>query len=86
MARSYTRIVYGHTSKLLILRPARVLARDSGDQVEWNSEGGRDRGVIVMKVISDIRFKGYSMLRRTSLSTSSRVTKPITLQFTREKR
>ncbi len=29
MARSYTRIVDGHSSKLLILRPARVLARDS---------------------------------------------------------
>jgi|HubBroStandDraft_4_1064222.scaffolds.fasta_scaffold99547_1 hypothetical protein len=28
LARSYTRIVDGHSSKLLILRPARVLARD----------------------------------------------------------
>jgi hypothetical protein len=30
-----------------------------GDQVEWNSEAGRVRGVIVKKVVSDIRFKGY---------------------------
>jgi hypothetical protein len=30
-----------------------------GDHVEWNSEAGRVRGVIVKKVISDIRFKGY---------------------------
>jgi len=29
------------------------------DHVEWNSEAGRVRGVIVKKVISDIRFKGY---------------------------
>jgi|HubBroStandDraft_6_1064221.scaffolds.fasta_scaffold62305_3 hypothetical protein len=29
MARSYTRIVDGHSSKLLILRPPRVLARDT---------------------------------------------------------
>lgn len=30
-----------------------------GDRVEWNSEAGRVRGVIVKKVVSDIRFKGY---------------------------
>jgi DUF2945 family protein len=30
-----------------------------GDQVEWNSEAGRVRGVIVKKVVSDVRFKGY---------------------------
>jgi len=30
-----------------------------GDHVEWNSEAGRVRGLIVKKVISDIRFKGY---------------------------
>jgi hypothetical protein len=30
-----------------------------GDHVEWNSEAGRVRGVIVKKVVSDIRFKGY---------------------------
>ena len=29
-----------------------------GDHVEWNSEAGRVRGVIVKKVVSDIRFKG----------------------------
>lgn len=30
-----------------------------GDHVEWNSEAGRVRGVIVKKVVSDIRFNGY---------------------------
>jgi hypothetical protein len=30
-----------------------------GDHVEWNSEAGRVRGVIVKKVVSDIRFRGY---------------------------
>ena len=30
-----------------------------GDHVEWNSEAGRVRGVIVKKVISDTRIKGY---------------------------
>jgi hypothetical protein len=30
-----------------------------GDHVEWNSEAGRVRGVILKKVISDVRFKGY---------------------------
>src|SRR5256885_11307196 len=27
--------------------------------VEWNSEAGRVRGVILKKVVSDVRFKGY---------------------------
>ena len=31
----------------------------SGDHVEWNSEAGRVRGVILKKVVSDVRFKGY---------------------------
>lgn len=30
-----------------------------GDHVEWNSEAGRVRGVIIKKVVSDIRIKGY---------------------------
>jgi hypothetical protein len=30
-----------------------------GDHVEWNSEAGRVRGVIVKKVVSDVRIKGY---------------------------
>lgn len=30
-----------------------------GDRVSWNSEAGRVRGVILRKVTSDIRFKGY---------------------------
>ena len=29
-----------------------------GDLVEWNSEAGRVRGLIVKKVVSEIRFKG----------------------------
>ncbi len=31
----------------------------NGDHVEWNSEAGRVRGVIIKKVISNIRIKGY---------------------------
>ena len=30
-----------------------------GDHVEWNSEAGRVGGVIVKKVVSAVRFKGY---------------------------
>jgi hypothetical protein len=30
-----------------------------GDVVEWNSEAGRVRGVILKKLVSDIQFKGY---------------------------
>jgi hypothetical protein len=30
-----------------------------GNHVEWNSEAGRVRGVIVKKIVSDIRVKGY---------------------------
>ena len=30
-----------------------------GVHVEWNSEAGRVRGVILKKVVSDTRFKGY---------------------------
>lgn len=30
-----------------------------GDHVEWNSEAGRVRGVIVKKVVSDVRLEGY---------------------------
>jgi hypothetical protein len=30
-----------------------------GDHVEWNSEAGRVRGVIVKKITSNVRFKGY---------------------------
>ncbi len=31
-----------------------------GDHVEWNSEAGRVRGIIVKKVVSEVRFKGYT--------------------------
>ena len=30
-----------------------------GDHVEWNSEAGRVRGVILKKVVVRVRFKGY---------------------------
>lgn len=30
-----------------------------GDHVAWNSEAGRVRGVIIKKIVSDVRFKGY---------------------------
>lgn len=30
-----------------------------GDHVEWNSEAGRVCGVVLKKVVSDVRFKGY---------------------------
>ncbi len=30
-----------------------------GDRVEWNSEAGRVRGIILKKVVSDVRYKGY---------------------------
>jgi hypothetical protein len=30
-----------------------------GDRVEWNSEAGRVRGVILKKVASDVRLKGH---------------------------
>ena len=32
-----------------------------GDHVEWNSEAGRVRGMIVKKVTSRITFKGYTV-------------------------
>ena len=30
-----------------------------GDHVRWNSEAGRVSGVLIKKVISDPKFKGY---------------------------
>lgn len=30
-----------------------------GDHVRWNSEAGRVSGIIIKKIISDTRFKGY---------------------------
>jgi len=32
-----------------------------GDHVEWNSEAGRVRGTIKKKIITRIKFKGYSV-------------------------
>ncbi len=31
-----------------------------GDVVEWNSEAGRVRGVVLKKVVTNIQFKGYT--------------------------
>jgi hypothetical protein len=31
-----------------------------GDHVSWNSEAGRVRGTIIKKVVSDVKFKGYT--------------------------
>jgi hypothetical protein len=30
-----------------------------GDHVEWNSEAGKVRGVVLKKTVSNVRFKGY---------------------------
>ena len=30
-----------------------------GDHVEWNSEAGKVRGIIIKRVVSNIRIKGY---------------------------
>ena len=32
-----------------------------GDHVEWNSEAGRVRGTIKKRIISEIKFKGYTV-------------------------
>jgi hypothetical protein len=31
-----------------------------GDHVEWNSEAGIVRGVVIKKIISDVNVKGYT--------------------------
>lgn len=31
-----------------------------GDHVQWNSEAGRVSGVVIKKVTSDTKFKGYT--------------------------
>lgn len=31
-----------------------------GDHVAWNSEAGRVRGTVVKKIVSDVKFKGYT--------------------------
>jgi hypothetical protein len=42
-------------------RPGRTPTRSfkRGDVVQWNSEAGRVRGVILKKVVSNLQFKGY---------------------------
>jgi len=55
-----------------------------GDHVEWNSEAGRVRGVILKKVVCDVRFKGYvHHASKPSLSTLSRATKQTTWRSTK---
>ena len=41
------------------MRLAVLKAFKRGDLVEWNSEAGRVRGVIVKKLVSNIRLNGY---------------------------
>ena len=50
-------IVDGHDSRQRVSQVPKNFKR--GDHVEWNSEAGRVRGVIVKKVISPVLFKGY---------------------------
>jgi len=33
---------------------------ERGDHVEWNSEAGRVRGTLMKKVVSDVKFNGYT--------------------------
>jgi len=33
----------------------------AGDHVEWNSEAGRVRGTVKKKIVSRIKFKGYTV-------------------------
>ena len=65
-----------------VKRMAKAFKR--GDHVEWNSEAGRVRGIIVKKVVSDVRIKGMStMPRKTNPNISSRVIRQTTSQFTK---
>jgi hypothetical protein len=48
---------YNSVDRASSLRPEGQFKR--GDQIESESEGGRVRGVIVKKVGSNLRFKGY---------------------------
>jgi hypothetical protein len=58
-----------------------------GDQVRWNSEAGLVRGVIVRRLTSNTRWKGYIGMRpRPSPSTSSRAIKPTTSLSTKARR
>ena len=41
------------------MRVAVLKAFKRGDLVEWNSEAGRVRGVIVKKLVSNVRLNGY---------------------------
>ncbi len=38
----------------IVIRTFRV-----GDRVSWNSEAGRVSGVIIKRLVSDTRYKGY---------------------------
>ena len=64
MARSYTRIVDGHSSKLLILRPARVLARDTRQKFQILSD--RSRACFILRLVdcslTDLARRSYTAL------------------------
>jgi hypothetical protein len=49
----------GRFSALEIMIMSRALK--VGSQVEWNSEAGRVRGKIKKKIVSAIKFKGYTV-------------------------
>src|ERR1700741_1621142 len=57
-----------------------------GDHVEWNSEAGRVRGVIMKKVVPTLVSRATCTTpRRRNLSTSSRVIRLTTSHFTKDK-
>ena len=65
---------------MIVKRMAKVFKR--GDHVEWNSEAGRVRGIIMRKVVSDVQVKGY-VHHATKNAPSSRVIRQTTSQFTK---
>ena len=81
-------------SSILKYYPLSVVVSDKtklfkrGDHVEWNSEAGRVRGIIVRKVTSNVRFKGY--VHHASKDEPHYIIKsdttPITLRFTKDQR
>lgn len=55
-----------------------------GDHVAWNSEAGRVSGTVMKKVVSDVRFKGYTHhATKEDPSISSRAIRLTMSQFTK---
>jgi hypothetical protein len=58
-----------------------------GDHVAWNSEAGRVRGIVVKKVVSDTKFKGYTHhATKEEPQYFIKATRQITSQFTKVQR